>query len=72
MYCGVFVLVHVYHICAILMRTLQYDISCTYWSYRFTDIVELTEAKRLLIEAVQLPIKYPSVFTGTGCCIVYY
>lgn len=31
---------------------------------RYSDIVELYEAKRLLTEAVQLPIKYPHVFTG--------
>lgn len=52
---------------------------------RYSDIVELYEAKRLLTEAVQLPIKYPHVFTGilrpwrgvllhgppgTGMCIV--
>ena len=31
---------------------------------RFDDIVELHEAKRLLSEAVQLPLQYPSLFTG--------
>ncbi|CAN0359965.1 unnamed protein product, partial [Ectocarpus fasciculatus] len=31
---------------------------------RFDDIVQLTEAKRLLCEAVQLPLQYPSIFTG--------
>lgn len=31
---------------------------------RFDDIVELAEAKRLLIEAVQLPIRFPYLFTG--------
>ncbi len=31
---------------------------------RFDDIVQLDEAKRLLCEAVQLPLKFPSIFTG--------
>ena len=31
---------------------------------RFDDIVQLDEAKRLLAEAVQLPLQYPSLFTG--------
>ena len=31
---------------------------------RFDDIVALDEAKRLLCEAVQLPIRFPSLFTG--------
>lgn len=31
---------------------------------RFDDIVQLNEAKRLLCEAVQLPLQYPSIFTG--------
>lgn len=31
---------------------------------RFEDIVHLEEAKRLLMEAVQLPLRYPSIFTG--------
>ena len=31
---------------------------------RFDDIVQLDEAKRLLCEAVQLPLQYPSIFTG--------
>ena len=31
---------------------------------RFDDIIELNEAKRLLCEAVQLPLQYPSIFTG--------
>jgi SpoVK/Ycf46/Vps4 family AAA+-type ATPase len=31
---------------------------------RFDDIVQLTEAKRLLCEAVMLPLQYPSIFTG--------
>ena len=31
---------------------------------RFEDIVRLDEAKRLLCEAVQLPLRFPSVFTG--------
>lgn len=30
----------------------------------FDDIVKLDEAKRLLAEAVQLPLKFPSLFTG--------
>lgn len=31
---------------------------------RFDDIIRLDEAKRLLSEAVQLPLKYPTIFTG--------
>lgn len=31
---------------------------------RFEDIIRLDEAKRLLSEAVQLPIRFPSLFTG--------
>ena len=31
---------------------------------KFDDIVHLDEAKRLLIEAVQLPLRFPSLFTG--------
>ena len=30
----------------------------------FNDIVELKEAKRLLAEAVQLPLRFPGIFTG--------
>jgi katanin p60 ATPase-containing subunit A1 len=30
----------------------------------FSDIVELDEAKRLLVEAVQLPLRFPYLFTG--------
>jgi katanin p60 ATPase-containing subunit A1 len=31
---------------------------------RFEDVICLDEAKRLLCEAVQLPIRFPSLFTG--------
>lgn len=31
---------------------------------KFADIVELHEAKRLLSEAVQLPLRFPAIFTG--------
>lgn len=31
---------------------------------RFEDIIELDEAKRLLVEAVQLPLRFPTLFTG--------
>lgn len=31
---------------------------------RFEDIVQLDEAKRLLVEAVQLPLRFPYLFTG--------
>jgi katanin p60 ATPase-containing subunit A1 len=31
---------------------------------RFQDIVHLDEAKRLLMEAVQLPLRFPTLFTG--------
>ena len=30
----------------------------------FDDIVGLDDAKRLLAEAIQLPLKFPSLFTG--------
>jgi katanin p60 ATPase-containing subunit A1 len=30
----------------------------------FSDIIQLEEAKRLLIEAVQLPLRFPFLFTG--------
>ena len=32
--------------------------------FRFSDIIQLDEAKRLLIEAVQLPLRFPFLFTG--------
>ena len=32
--------------------------------FRFDDIIELEEAKRLLVEAVQLPLRFPFLFTG--------
>ena len=31
---------------------------------RFDDIIRLDEAKRLLREAVMLPLQYPQLFTG--------
>lgn len=31
---------------------------------RFEDIIQLDEAKRLLVEAVQLPLRFPYLFTG--------
>lgn len=31
---------------------------------RFEDIIQLEDAKRLLIEAVQLPLRFPFLFTG--------
>ena len=31
---------------------------------RFADIIQLDEAKRLLVEAVQLPLRFPHLFTG--------
>lgn len=31
---------------------------------RFQDIIHLDEAKRLLMEAVQLPLRFPTLFTG--------
>jgi len=31
---------------------------------RFADIIQLDEAKRLLVEAVQLPLRFPQLFTG--------
>jgi len=50
------------------MRTLAAVISREIYqespNVRFDDIVQLDEAKRLLSEAVQLPLQYPSLFTG--------
>lgn len=50
------------------MRTLAAVISREIYqespNVRFDDIVQLDEAKRLLCEAVQLPLQYPSLFTG--------
>lgn len=31
---------------------------------RWSDVIELNEPKRLLKEAVVMPIKYPQLFTG--------
>lgn len=47
-----------------LAMSIQNEIINTNPSVRFHDIVGLTEAKRLLKEAVLMPMKYPHFFTG--------
>ncbi|RYG93915.1 hypothetical protein EON65_58240 [archaeon] len=47
-----------------LATSIQRDIYIESPNIKFDDIIELDEAKRLLVEAVQLPLKYPSLFTG--------
>ena len=50
------------------MKTLAASISREIYqespNVRFEDIVQLDEAKRLLCEAVQLPLRFPTIFTG--------
>jgi katanin p60 ATPase-containing subunit A1 len=43
---------------------LQRDILVENPNVKFTDIVGLDNAKRLLKEAVLIPLKYPQFFTG--------
>lgn len=47
-----------------LAMTIQNDIINTNPNVRFRDIVGLDEAKRLLKEAVLMPMRYPHFFTG--------
>jgi len=47
-----------------LASYLQRDILVENPNVRFTDIVGLDNAKRLLKEAVLIPLKYPHFFTG--------
>ena len=47
-----------------LAMSIQNEIINTNPSVRFHDIVGLNEAKRLLKEAVLMPMKYPHFFTG--------
>jgi katanin p60 ATPase-containing subunit A1 len=47
-----------------LAATIHRDIVSANPSINFNDIVGLTEAKQLLTEAVLMPFKYPSLFTG--------
>ena len=47
-----------------LGETIQRDILQTSPNVKFDDVVELHEAKRLLKEAVVMPLKYPMLFTG--------
>ena len=37
---------------------------CVMAMHRFDDIIRLEEAKRLLCEAVQLPLRFPTIFTA--------
>lgn len=47
-----------------LAMSIQNEIINTNPSVRFPDIVGLNDAKRLLKEAVLMPMKYPHFFTG--------
>mmetsp|Transcript_5043 Transcript_5043/g.4237 ORF Transcript_5043/g.4237 Transcript_5043/m.4237 type:complete len:168 (+) Transcript_5043:365-868(+) len=47
-----------------LAATLQRDICIDNPNVKFETIVGLDEAKRLMKEAVVLPLKYPQLFTG--------
>jgi katanin p60 ATPase-containing subunit A1 len=47
-----------------LAAHLQRDICIENPNVKFDDIVGLDDAKRLLKEAVMLPLKYPYLFTG--------
>lgn len=47
-----------------LAMTIQREIINNNPNVRFTDIVGLDDAKRLLKEAVLMPLKYPHLFTG--------
>jgi len=47
-----------------LAHTIQRDIINANPGVTFKDIVGLSDAKRLLTEAILMPFKYPSLFTG--------
>lgn len=58
-----------------LGETIQRDILQTSPDVSWDDVIELEEAKRLLKEAVVMPIKYPQLFTGLlspWCGILLY
>jgi katanin p60 ATPase-containing subunit A1 len=47
-----------------LASSISRDIYQESPNIRFDDIISLDEAKRLLSEAVQLPLRFPTIFTG--------
>lgn len=47
-----------------LAAYLQRDIIVENPNVKFKEIIGLDDAKRLLKEAVQIPLKYPHFFTG--------
>jgi len=58
-----------------LGETIQRDILQTSPNVGWEDVIELEEAKRLLKEAVVMPLKYPQLFTGLlspWCGILLY
>ncbi|GMI05459.1 hypothetical protein TrRE_jg13220 [Triparma retinervis] len=58
-----------------LGETIQRDILQTSPDVKWEDVIDLDEAKRLLKEAVVMPIKYPQLFTGLlspWCGILLY
>lgn len=55
--------------CQELLKLFYYNFLCVI--IRFDDIVRLDEAKRLLREAVMLPLQYPQLFTGILRYTVY-
>ena len=58
-----------------LGETITRDILQTSPDVSFADVVELDDAKRLLKEAVVMPLKYPQLFTGLlspWCGILLY
>ena len=58
-----------------LGETIQRDILQTSPDIKWDDVIELEEAKRLLKEAVVMPLKYPQLFTGLlspWCGILLY
>ena len=58
-----------------LGETIQRDILQNSPNVKFSDIIELDDAKRLLKEAVVMPLKYPQLFTGLlspWCGILLY